>query len=322
MTAPPGSEQAPGPVEPLGNDLGLGRVVSQESHQRMVNPDGSFNLQRSGLGFWHSLNLYYDLIGISWPVFVGLLGVAYLLLNAAFALAYLAVGPGALSDMPADPTGRFWACFFFSVQTFGTIGFGHVYPKSFAADVIVTLEAFVGLLGVALATGMIFARFSRPKPRVLFSECAVVAPYRGGWGLMFRLVNGQRTQLIELEAEVTLAYFRDVGGRPVRQFTRLGLERDSVAFFPLAWTVVHPITQDSPLWGVTPERMRAAESEIMVNLRGLDDAVYGAVRARTSYQADDIRWHARFADMFVRRPGRPVTVDVRRLSQIEPVPAA
>lgn len=321
MTAPPGSEQAPGPVEPLGNDLGLGRVVSQESHQRMVNKDGSFNLQRSGLGFWHSLNLYYDLIGISWPLFVGLLGVAYLLLNAAFALAYLAVGPGALSDMPADPTGRFWACFFFSVQTFGTIGFGHVYPKSFAADVIVTLEAFVGLLGVALATGMIFARFSRPKPRVLFSECAVVAPYRGGWGLMFRLVNGQRTQLIELEAEVTLAYFRDVGGRPVRQFTRLGLERDSVAFFPLAWTVVHPITQDSPLWGVTPERMRAAESEIMVNLRGLDDAVYGAVRARTSYQADDIRWHARFTDMFVRRPGRPVTVDVRRLSQIEPVPA-
>lgn len=322
MSLPPtGSERAEGePVEPLGNDLGLGRVVAQESHARMVNKDGSFNLQRSGLGFWPSLNLYYDLIGLSWPLFFALLGVAYLLLNTAFALAYLAAGPGALSEMPGDPTGRFWACFFFSVQTFGTIGFGHVYPQSFVADVIVTVEAFVGLLGVALATGMLFARFSRPRPRVLFSERAVIAPYRGGQALMFRLVNGQRTQLIELEAEVTLAYFREVGGRSVRHFARLALERDSVAFFPLAWTVVHPITEDSPLWGVTPERLRAAESEVMVNLRALDDAVYGTVRARTSYQADDILWGARFADLFVRRPGQPVAVDVRRLSETEPVP--
>lgn len=306
--------------EPVGNDLGLGRVVSQESHQRMLNRDGSFNLGRTGLGVLTSLSLYYDLIGLSWPRFFALLAAAYLLLNAAFALAYLALGPGALSDLPAGAAGRFWGCFFFSVQTFGTIGFGHVYPRTFGANLLVTLEAFVGLLGVALATGVLFARFSRPRHRVLFSECAVIAPYRGGWGLMFRLVNGQRTQLIELEAEVTLAYFKGVGEQQVRHFVTLELERSSVAFFPLAWTVVHPITAASPLWQVSPGQLQAAETEILVNIRALDDAVYDAVRARTSYQTQDIRWHARFTDMYVRRPGQPITVDVRRLSEVESLP--
>lgn len=315
--APPRAPLEP-PVEPIGNDLGLGRVVAQESHQRMLNRDGSFNAQRGGLGFWASLNLYHDLISLSWPLFFALLAVAYLLLNAAFAGAYLAAGPGALSELPADPTGRFWACFFFSVQTFGTIGFGHMYPRSLTADVLVTLEAFVGLLAVALATGLLFSRFSRPRHRVLFSHCAVVAPYRGGWALMFRLVNAQRTQVIEVEAEVTLAYFKRVGDQAVRHFTRLSLERDGVAFFPLAWTVVHPITEDSPLWQVTPAGLDAAETEVMVSIRGLDDAVYDAVRARTSYQAADIRWHERFVDLYVRRPGRPVAIDARRLSDTEP----
>ncbi|WP_084045628.1 ion channel [Deinococcus hopiensis] len=328
MGAPPfGSQAARQPqgeasVEPVGNDLGLGRVISQESHTRMLNKDGSFTLQRGGIGFWHSLSLYYDLISISWPAFFGLLGVTYLLLNAGFALAYLTLGPGALSEMPQGDGNRFWACFFFSVQTFGTIGFGHVYPRTFAANLLVTVEAFVGLVGVALATGVLFARFSRPRHRVLFSECAVIAPYRGGWGLMFRLVNGQRTDLIELQIEVTLAYFKRVGVRQVRHFAPLTLERSSVAFFPLSWTVVHPITEESPLWKVTPQQLQAAEAEIMVNLRGLDDAVYNAVRARTSYQGADLRWHARFADIFVRRAGRPVGIDVRKLSVVEPAPSA
>ncbi|MFC4636840.1 ion channel [Deinococcus hohokamensis] len=316
--APPTGPMESPPVEPIGNDLGLGRVVAQESRQRMLNPDGSFNAQRGGLGFWASLNLYHDLISLSWPMFFGLLALAYLLLNAAFAGAYLAAGPGALSELPADGVGRFWACFFFSVQTFGTIGFGHVYPRSLTADVLVTFEAFVGLLGVALATGMLFARFSRPRHRLLFSRCAVVAPYRGGWGLMFRLVNAQRTQVIEVEAEVTVAYFKQVEEQAVRHFARLKLERDSVTFFPLAWTVVHPIDENSPLWQVTPEGLRAAGTEVMVSIRGLDDAVYDPVRARTSYQADAIRWHTRFSDLYLRRPGHPVSIDVRRLSETEP----
>lgn len=125
MSAPsPPGPQTEAPVEPIGNDLGLGRIVSQESHQRVINKDGSFNLGRNGMGFWSTFSPFYDLIGMSWPNFFVLLAVAYLLLNSAFALAYLAAGPGALSAMPPDPVGRFWACFFFSVQTFGTIGFG------------------------------------------------------------------------------------------------------------------------------------------------------------------------------------------------------
>ncbi|MFC4425561.1 hypothetical protein [Deinococcus navajonensis] len=145
-----------------------------------------------------------------------------------------------------------------------------------------------------------------------------MAPYRGGWALMFRLVNVQRTQVIEGEAEVTVASFKRVGEQAVRHFTRLTLERDSVAFFPLAWTLVHPITEESPLRQVTPEGLSAAETKVMVSIRGLDDAVYDAMRARTSYQTGEIRWHERFSDLYVRRPGCPVTIDVRRLSGTVP----
>lgn len=323
MTDPrlPDATLAPVAASPATDDLGLGQVVAQESRERFLNKDGSFNVARGGLGFWRSLSLYYDLVSISWSVFFVLLLAAYLLVNASFALLYLAAGPGALSEMPSGLLARFWACFFFSVQTFGTIGFGHVYPNSFLADLLVTAEAFVGLLGVALATGVLFARFSKPRSRILFSQQAVIAPFGGGWALMFRVVNAQRTQIIEVEAEVTYAWFegRDdpaTGERRLRRFRALPLERQRVSFFPLAWTLVHPIDAGSPLWGRTHQDLLESEAEVLAILRGLDDAVYGAVRARSSYRADEIVWHARFSDMYRRdRPGR-VSIDVGRLDQI------
>jgi len=316
----------------LNADLGLGGAVADGSGERFLNRDGSFNVHMQHVGI-QGINLYGELLTVSWNRFFGMMAVAYLGLNAAFAVMYNALGPSALSEMPTHGLGRFLACFFFSVQTFGTIGFGHVYPNSTAANLVVTFEAFVGLLGVALATGILFARFSRPSHRVLFSESAVVAPYQGGQALMFRVMNGHRTQLIDLSAEVTLSRFEDLapgsppGGaesRRVRRFYPLALERSRVTFFPTSWTVVHPIVPGSPLWQQDSAGLEADDAELLVVLRATDDASQGSIHARSSYKADEMLWNARFLPIHSKDAAGHLRADVARLSRTEtvtPLPA-
>jgi len=311
----------------LNADLGLGGAVADGSGERFLNRDGSFNVHMQHVGI-HGINLYGELLTVSWNRFFVMMAVAYLGLNAAFAALYNALGPSALSEMPAHGLERFLACFFFSVQTFGTIGFGHVYPKSTAANLMVTFEAFVGLLGVALATGILFARFSRPSHRVLFSESAVIAPYQGGQALMFRVMNGHRTQLIDLSAEVTLSRFEDLpaaggqGGseaRRVRRFYPLTLERSRVTFFPTSWTVVHPIVPGSPLWEQDSAGLQVDDAELLVVLRATDDASQGPIHARSSYKADEMLWNARFLPIHSKDAAGHLRADVARLSHTEPV---
>ena len=310
----------PAPPPDLNSDLGLGGAVAEGSAERFLNRDGSFNVRRQHIGL-QSVNLYGELLTVSWGRFFLLMGVAYMSLNALFAGLYSALGPGALSEMPSGGIDRFLACFFFSVQTFGTIGFGHVYPKSIAADWVVTAEAFVGLLGVALATGILFARFSRPSHRVLFSEVAVVAPYQGGQALMFRVTNGHRTQLIDLSAEVTFSHYEDAGlaGR-VRRFYPLALERSRVTFFPTSWTVVHPIVPGSPLWKQSLDALATDDAEVLVVLRATDDASQQHLHARSSYKAAELVWNARFQPIHSKDSAGHLRVDVARLSNIEPAP--
>ncbi len=322
----------------LNADLGLGGVVADGSAERFLNRDGSFNVRRQHIGL-QGINLYGELLTVSWGRFFLLLALAYMGLNAAFAAAYDALGSSALSQMPPPGMERFLACFFFSVQTFGTIGFGHIYPKSTAADWVVTAEAFVGLLGVALSTGILFARFSRPSHRVLFSESAVIAPYQGGQALMFRVMNGHRTQLIDLSAEVTFSHFEEipvegllVGGvmvegvpgavpelRRVRRFYPLSLERSRVTFFPTSWTVVHPIVPGSPLWEQTGDLLEADDAELLVVMRATDDASQQSIHARSSYKASEMVWNARFRPIHSKDNAGHLRVDVARLSHIERV---
>ena len=205
-------------------DLGFGAVVAQESRQRFLNRDGSFNVARRGLRAASSLSLYHTLLTTTWTRFMALVVASYLLLNAAFGAAYVLCGPGALVG-PGEPGAL--RAFFFSVETFSTIGYGIVSPAGLAANLVVTLEALVGLLWLALATGLLFARFSRPTARILFSARAVVAPYRGGTAFEFRIANARSSQLIEVEAKVLFARFEQVngGGRAVRRLNPLQLER-------------------------------------------------------------------------------------------------
>lgn len=302
-------------------DLGFGSVVASESRERLLNRDGSFNVDRTGLSFWSSFSLYHSLLNMTWSRFLSVLTVFYVLTNAVFAFAYMLCGRGSLARSIGDASRvGFQDAFFFSVQTFSTIGYGNLSPVGFAANIIVTVEALAGLLCVALATGLVFARFARPTAKVIFSSRAVVAPYREMTAFMFRVTNGRRSQLIELQATVLFARFEEVEGRRLRRFYPLKLERDRVVFFPLSWTIVHPIDEESPLRGLTYDDLQNSEAEFLVLFKGTDETFSQGVHTRSSYKAHEVVWNARFSDIYNRSASSQLlTVDIRRLHDIERV---
>ncbi len=304
-------------------DLGFGSVVGRATRQRLLNRDGSFNVVRSGLGWLESIAPYHLLLTISWSGFLGFVALLYVAVNIIFAAAYLACGPQALVGAGANTMGgQFGRAFFFSIETFATIGYGQLAPNGVAANLVVTVEALVGLMYQALATGVLFARFARPTADILFSHHAIVGPYGDdGTALMFRIVNRRRNEIIGLEAQVLFSAMEPDGrGGKVRRYTALPLERNKVTFFPLSWTVVHPIDDTSPLAGKTPEQLAEAEAEILVLLSGIDEAFEQTVHARSSYRADEIVWNARFRSMFLELDARSqVSVDISRIHEIERV---
>ncbi|MDE3151226.1 MAG: transporter [Gemmatimonadota bacterium] len=311
----------PAPPAEEPKDLGFGTVVGQENAPRLLNRDGSFNVRRAGLPRLASLSLYHALLSLTWPRFIGLLVGGYLTVNLLFAAAYVACGPGALGGESAvSMGGHFLRAFFFSVHTFATIGYGNVYPVGLAANLVVTLETIVGLLGFALGTGVLFARFARPTARIVFSDRSVIAPYRGGTGFMFRLVNGRSNQLIELDVKVLFSRIEERHGKRVRVYDQLALERTHVVFFPLSWTVVHPIAESSPLFGRTQDDLRRCEAEVLILLSAIDETFAQTVHARTSFKADEIVVGARFVNIYnPRGPDGSESIDISRLGDTEPV---
>jgi inward rectifier potassium channel len=297
-------------------DLGLGARLSEGARLRFLNRDGSFNVRRMGLPFYRSLNPYHALVTISWPRFYGIVLAAYLVTNLLFAGAYMACGPGALQG--ADPRqSAFASAFFFSVQTVATIGYGRISPEGIAANVLVAVEAVIGLMGFALATGLAFARFSQPSAKILFSRQAVIAPYAGATGFMFRIANEREKQLVDIRVEVVFTRKEQKDGAWMRRFYQLPLERDNVMLFPLHWVIVHPIKESSPLFGVTHGELTASDAEVLILLKGYDETSAQQVHSRSSYKPEEIVVGARFKDMFVP-DSRVVSVDLRKIHDIEP----
>jgi inward rectifier potassium channel len=309
------------PSQDPNADLGFGSVVARESRKRLLNRNGTFNVRREGLGFWESLSAYHYFLTISWPRFLMFVVAVYVALNALFASLYVLCGDDALTGFAGRTASqRFTQAFFFSVQTLGTIGYGATTPQNLAANLIVTVEALVGLLAFAVAAGIVFARFSRPNAQVLFSSAAIIAPYRDITAFMFRVVNQRRSQLVELEAKVLLAR-RKSSSSGDREFLTLNLERDRVTFFPLTWTVVHPIDQSSPLFGMTADDLEECDSEFLVLLNGFDETFSQTVHTRTSYQQDEIVWGAKFQSIFNPvDPDGTISVDIHKLHEIDRVP--
>ena len=301
-------------------DLGFGAVVSRASKQRLLNRDGSFNVERKGLRFWSSFSAYHAMLTMPWWEFFGIAALLYLVVNAAFAAAYLACGPGALGSETAGMEHHtYLRAFFFSVQTLSTIGYGHVVPIGTAANTVVTLESLVGLFGFAIVTGLLFSRFSRPTAKMLFSHRALIAPYQSGTAFEFRVANARSNELIEVSAKVLVSRFEEIDGVHTRRFYPLQLERVSVVFLPLTWTVVHPIDATSPLSGETAESLRASRTEFLVLLSGFDETFSAIVHTRTSYLASEVLWGFRFANAFVtgKGSGNKVAVDMKQFDAVE-----
>jgi inward rectifier potassium channel len=297
-------------------DLGFGSVVGGANEARLLNRDGSFTSRRDGLPFLSSLSFYHYFLTLTWPRFFAIMAGLYLAANTLFAFAYLACGPDALIATTATGVnGGFWRAFFFSVETLATVGYGNVTPNGLVAHFVMTSESLAGLLVFALGTGLVFARFSRPTAAVLFSTRAVVGPYHDRAAFMFRIANGRSNQLVELEAKVLYSRIQNA----VRTYDQLELERTRVVFFPLSWTIVHPIDETSPLFGVTPDALEANDAEFMIMLGGTDETFSQTVHARSSYKAPEIRFGHRFTNIYnpVDANG-VVSIDVRKLSDTEP----
>jgi len=302
-------------------DLGFGSEVAKGTRRRLLNRDGSFNVVLDGLNPLSSLSLYHWLLTISWPRFLAFIAGSYIAVNALFASAFLLLGSDALQSSAGSFTGHpFYRAFFFSVDTFATIGYGNIIPVGVAANILVTIEALLNIVGVALATGVMFARFSRPSARIIYSRNAIVAPYRDKTALEFRIANTRRSQLIDVQVQAILTKVERVSGSTVRKFYELNLERNRVVFFPLSWTVVHPIDSASPIWGLTHEDLVDGDAELLVLLIGTDETVSQSVHSRSSYQADEIVWGAKFANMFMRTEAEGIIgMNLSRIHDIESV---
>jgi len=317
MAAEPQLPQSPD----INSDLGFGSVVARESRRRLLNRDGTFNVKREGLSFIESLSAYHYFLTITWTRFLAYVIGAYLLANALFAVGYVGCGDDALTGFPSQGAGeRFATAFFFSVHTLATIGYGSIAPTNLLSNVVVVFESLIGLLGFALVAGIVFARFARLIAQVVFSECAIVAPYRGITAFMFRIVNQRSNELVQLEAKVMLTR-RKRGVDGEREFIPLKLERETVIFFPLTWTIVHPIDEKSPLYGMTERDLLGCDSEFLVMLNGFDETFSQTVHTRSSYRGDEVVWGARFKSIFnPPREDGTLSVDIRKLHDIDRVP--
>lgn len=257
---------------------------------------------------------YHTLLTMSWPRFFGLLVAGFLVVNYAFALCYRALGDG----IENARAGSLQDAFFFSVQTLATIGYGKMAPRTLGANLMVSAEALLGMIGLAVTTGLVYARFARPTARVVFSRRAVIRTWEGVPSLLFRMGNARGNGIVEARVKVTLLRdARTVEGEAIRRVHDLELVRSEQSSFALTWTVVHPIGEESPLRGETPESLRAARAEVVVSLTGLDDGLAQTVHARHGYASDQIAWNARYTDVMSTGPDGTQVIDYRRFHEIE-----
>lgn len=310
-------------------DLGFGAEVARGSKERLLNRDGTFNVVRDDLSgiAWLKASPYHAFITMSWPKFLGLIAAFNLVTNTIFAILFWLCGPKALQGPPIlepyylgahDVANEFLRAFFFSVQTLATIGYGHIHPIGLAANLLVTVESIIGLAGFAIIAGILFARFSRPTAAIIYSDKAVVAPYRGITAFEFRTANARRNQLIEVQAQVLFTRLTGPEENRRREFIPLELERRRVTFFALSWTIVHPIDEKSPLYGLTEQDLRESDAEFLILLTGIDETFSQTVHSRSSYKPNEIVWGARFASIFVRSAKHGVMgMDLNRIHDID-----
>ncbi len=275
------------------NDFGFG---SRPTGVRLLNRDGKYNIEKSGLTFNQSFDFFHTLISISWPKFFGFVFFIYFIENLIFASIYMLIGVENLDGMTGVTFGeKFAEAFFFSSQTITTLGYGRISPMGFNASVVAAFESLLGLLGFALITGLLYGRFSRPKSKVMFSEHALIAPYKEITSFEFRIVNLRNSQLIEVEAQVIMSWNEN----NLRRFEILNLEREKITILFSNWTIVHPITVESPLFGLNKDEVESLDPEFSIMIKGFDETFSQTVYSRTSYKFEELQWAKKFKQILL-----------------------
>jgi inward rectifier potassium channel len=300
------------------DDLGIGAKAA-ESRVRLLNRDGSFNIRRKGQRFLEWFSGYHYLISLPWWKFNLILLATYIAINAFFGAIYFIIGTDGLVGIDGHSiAARYLQTFFFSTQTFTTVGFGRIAPVGTGANITASLESLAGLLSFAFATGLLYGRFSRPVAKIIFSQNALIAPYENITAFMFRSSNQRVNQLIDVNATVTFSRFeRMENGERARKFYTLDLERKSVTLFYLSWTVVHPINEQSPLFGVTKEQLEESNAEFLILLRAFDDAFSQDVHARTSYKSNEVLFGRKFKSIIRTAPDGITEIDLDKIHDHE-----
>jgi inward rectifier potassium channel len=284
--------------------------------RRVINKDGSFNVHRRGTS-WRDFHPYLYLINMRWAPFLGALFLGYLVANTIFALLYYAIGTGELQGAEALTAGRrFLNAFFFSAHTLTTVGYGSIFPKGLGAEILSSLEAMVGVLGFAVATGLLFGRVSRPSARIGFSTNILVTPYQDGTSVQFRVVNLRPNSLMELEVRTLLMVVEQDSGELKRVYKQLRMEREQVLFMPLTWTIVHPIDTGSPLWQVTAEELARQQAEFLILIKAYDDTFSQTVLVRHSYRHDEMVWGRHFAPAFTVDEQGDMVLEVQKVGDL------
>jgi len=299
-------------------DPGLGEKYFRHT-KRIINKDGSFNIKRTGGGL-SSINAFHYLINVSWTRFLLIVFAGFITTNIFFAVLYQLAGIENLTNAAAqDGLQSFLNTFFFSVQTFATVGYGGIHPTGILSNIIASLESMTGILSFALATGLLYGRFSKPSAKILFSDKAIIAPFKEGKALMFRVANSRDNILMEMEANAMMTSLDKGDGRFTRKYFPLKLEIKFIYFFPLPWTIVHPIDEESPLYGKTAKDLEELEAELLIMVKGFDDSFSQHVITRSSYKYDEIEWDAKFIRAYTTDETGETIVDLEKVSQTEQV---
>lgn len=296
------------------NNLGFGTRFGNRK-QKILADDGTFNIKRTGLSPFETHSLFQYLISISWFKFFLIIAIGFVMVNSFFALLYTFLGPQSIGlENKTSFIISFTEAFFFSAQTLSTVGYGRIAPVSFGANLIAAFEAMLGLLGFAVATGIMYGRFSRPKAQLLKSKNVIIAPFKNTNALMFRIANKYNSQMMESETEVILAMMVDEGGRKIRRFFNLQLDFKRIVFFSLNWTLVHPIDEKSPLYNKTAKDLEESDAELLVLFKGFDETFAQQTYTRFSYHHSEFVWGAKFVAM--NGPDDPSYASTINLSKI------
>jgi inward rectifier potassium channel len=285
-------------------ELGFGSK-NYNNRVRFLGSDGKINVHRAGLGIGN-VDVYHWLITTSKTTLVLVIISGYILVNLIFAIVYFMVGPENFGGLDAVTSAQqFMNLFFFSAQTITTLGYGHIYPVGNAASIAAAVESLLGLLSFALATGVLYGRFSRPQAHLLYSKNILISPYKNITGIMFRIANRKQYELIESEASVTITLNNPETKK--REFINLKLEISRINFLSLSWTIVHPVDEESPLYGLTRKDFEERDVEFIILMKAINDTYSQTVYSRNSYKAEDIVENAKF---------KPLVPEVNKRGQL------